>query len=117
MGTTNLVSILLVGTRIYTAIMVKNRNLFAGAALAHIVLASPAPQQLDYKDAATAAQFLKSRIRKAMAELGNLADMDRGVEEQEVEIGELEEKIKRQRMVLARLAAVAEERADVMMGG
>ncbi|KAI4715591.1 hypothetical protein E4T48_08218 [Aureobasidium sp. EXF-10727] len=72
-------------------------------------LPSPTPQQLDYKDAATAAQFLKSRIRKAMAELGALADMHRGVGEQEEEIRGLESKIRRQREVLARLAALAEE--------
>lgn len=72
-------------------------------------LPSSAPQQLDYKDAAVAAQFLKSRIRKALADLADLADMHRGVEEQEEEIKGLEDKIKRQREVLARLAALAEE--------
>lgn len=72
-------------------------------------LPSSAPQQLDYKDAAVAAQFLKSRIRKAVADLAGLADMHRGVEEQEEEIKGLEDKIKRQREVLARLAALAEQ--------
>ncbi|CAD0106711.1 unnamed protein product [Aureobasidium uvarum] len=72
-------------------------------------LPSPAPQQLDYKDAAVAAQFLRSRIRKALADLGGLADMHRGVEEQEEEIKGLEDKIERQREVLARLARLAEE--------
>ncbi|KAI4731770.1 hypothetical protein E4T49_00517 [Aureobasidium sp. EXF-10728] len=72
-------------------------------------LPSPTPQQLDYKDAATAAQFLRSRIRKAMAELSGLADMHRGVGEQEEEIRGLESKIQRQREVLVRLAALAEE--------
>ncbi|KAI5248788.1 hypothetical protein E4T42_05572 [Aureobasidium subglaciale] len=79
-------------------------------------LPTSAPQQLEYKDAAVAAQFLKSRIRKALAELGGLADMERGVEEQEEEIRGLEEKIQRQRDVLARLAVLAEEK-DVEMGG
>ncbi|KAI5204205.1 hypothetical protein E4T39_03781 [Aureobasidium subglaciale] len=82
-------------------------------------LPSSAPQQLEYKDAAVAAQFLKSRIRKALAELGGLADMQRGVEEQEEEIRGLEEKIKRQRDVLARLAGLAEveKEKEGEMGG
>lgn len=46
-----------------------------------------------------------------------MADMERGVEEQEVEIKVLEERIQRQRVVLAKLAAVAEERADGLVGG
>ncbi|KAH0283771.1 hypothetical protein KCU62_g8754, partial [Aureobasidium sp. EXF-3399] len=72
-------------------------------------LPTSAPQQLDYKDAAVAAQFLKSRIRKALADLGGLADMHRGVEEQEEEIKSLEDKIQRQKDVLARLAVLADQ--------
>jgi hypothetical protein len=72
-------------------------------------LPSSAPQQLDYKDAAVAAQFLKSRIRKALADLAGLADMHRGVDEQEEEIKGLEDKIQRQKEVLARLAVLADD--------
>lgn len=80
-------------------------------------LPSSAPQHLDYKDADSAAQFLKTRIRKAMAELGGLADMHRGVEEQEEEIRGLEDRISRQKEVLARLAVLAEERKEGKVGG
>ncbi|KAF2219961.1 hypothetical protein BDZ85DRAFT_321925 [Elsinoe ampelina] len=58
---------------------------------------------LSYKDAALAAGFLKSRIRKLMQELAGLEDMDRTVEEQEREIAELEERVRGQREVLAAL--------------
>lgn len=65
-----------------------------------------------------AAQFLKSRIRKALAELGGLADMQRGVEEQEEEIKGLEGKIERQKEVLEKLAKLAGEgQGEVKMGG
>ncbi|THY81478.1 hypothetical protein D6C93_09517 [Aureobasidium pullulans] len=81
-------------------------------------LPTSTPQQLEYKDAAVAAQFLKSRIRKALAELGGLADMQRGVEEQEEEIKGLEGKIERQKEVLEKLAKLAGEgQGEVKMGG
>lgn len=66
-------------------------------------------QQLSYKDAAVAAGFLKSRIRKILAELGGLEDMDRTVEQQEAEVRELEGRIERQREVLVRLGTLAGE--------
>lgn len=62
---------------------------------------------LQYKDAAVAAGFLKTRIRKTLAELKGLGDMDRTVEEQEREIGELERRIELQRKTLAKLGEEA----------
>lgn len=65
------------------------------------------PSQLAYKDVVTAAQFLKARMRKALAELGKLGDMDRDVEQQEEEMRLLEHRIKGQKAVLAVLAEQA----------
>lgn len=62
---------------------------------------------LNYKDAAVAASFLKTRIRRTLAELAKLEDMERTVEEQEVEIRELERKVRGQREMLARLGGEA----------
>lgn len=63
--------------------------------------------QLSYKDVVTASQFLKARMRKALVELGKLGDMDRDVKEQEEEIRELEERIRKQKGVLGGLAEKA----------
>lgn len=46
-------------------------------------------------------------MRKAMAELGKLGDMERTVQEQEEEIRALERRIEGQRGVLGRLGDVA----------
>ncbi|KAF4556242.1 Hypothetical protein D9617_1g081180 [Elsinoe fawcettii] len=64
-------------------------------------------QALRYKDAAVAAGFLKSRIRKLLVDLAALEDMERTVDEQETEIGELEERVRGQREMLARLGEEA----------
>lgn len=69
---------------------------------------------LSYKEIATAAQFLKARIRKAMAECAKLGDVERGIDEQEDEIEELESRIARQRGVLGRLGGMA---SDIMEEG
>ncbi|GAB7353885.1 hypothetical protein MBLNU459_g4240t1 [Dothideomycetes sp. NU459] len=69
--------------------------------------ASHPSQELAYKDVVTASQFLKARMRKALAELARLGDMDRTVEEQEREIAALERRIEGQRAVLGRLAESA----------
>jgi len=62
---------------------------------------------LNYKDVSTTAQFLKTRIRKAVAACEGLEDMERSTQEQEEEIEALERRIRGQREVLARLGAMA----------
>ncbi|KAF2157715.1 hypothetical protein K461DRAFT_290005 [Myriangium duriaei CBS 260.36] len=62
---------------------------------------------LAYKDAPVAAGFLKARIRKTLAELKGLGDMDRSVDEQEIEIKALERRIALQRQVLVGLGREA----------
>lgn len=62
---------------------------------------------LNYKDVSTTAQFLKTRIRKAVAACEGLEDMERSTAEQEKEIEALERRIRGQRKVLARLGDMA----------
>ena len=74
-------------------------------------------EQLSYKDLVTNAQFLKARMRKALVELGRLGDMERGVGEQELEVGELEARIRGQRAVLGELGRRAREGERELVGG
>jgi RNA polymerase II transcription mediator complex subunit 9 len=62
---------------------------------------------LTTKDIPAATDDLKSGLKKARALVAQLPDMDRGVEEQEVEIRELEARIEEQRRVLEGLKAMA----------
>ncbi len=64
-------------------------------------------QPLEPKDLPTEVLAIKSKIRVALRVLGELPDMDRSVEEQGVEIGELEERVRRQRGVLRGLGVFA----------
>lgn len=52
---------------------------------------------------------IKAKIRAALRELGKLPDMQRGVEEQEVEIRELEERIREQRAMVRGIGQAAEK--------
>jgi len=58
---------------------------------------------LTTKDIPAATDELKHRLQKARAQVANLPDIQRGTDEQEEEIRELEEKIKKQRAVLEKL--------------
>lgn len=60
-------------------------------------------QPLDPKELSTAILPLKAQIRKGQRELEKLPDMERSVAEQEEEITELEDRIRRQEAVLASL--------------
>jgi hypothetical protein len=62
--------------------------------------ASSGPPSLDAKDLLTASSSIKIRIQKARAVVLGLPDISRSVEEQEVEIRELEEKIGRLKAVV-----------------
>lgn len=62
---------------------------------------------LEPKDFPNEVQSTKAKIRKALRELEKLPDMERSVEEQEVEIAEVEERIRRQREELGGLMEVA----------
>lgn len=73
---------------------------------------SHSSQELSYKEVVTASQFLKARMRKALAALGNLGDMDRSIEEQEDEIEALLKKIAGQREVLRVLGETAAKGMD-----
>lgn len=61
---------------------------------------------LTTKDVPAATDGLKHRLQKTKAQVALLPDMDRSIEEQEKEIGDLEEKIKEQRRVLEQLKAI-----------
>jgi hypothetical protein len=61
---------------------------------------------LSIKDIPSATDDLKHNLHGARLQIKELPDMDRSVEEQEVEIRELEEKIRRQREVLVGLRDV-----------
>lgn len=69
--------------------------------------------ELVYKDVPIAAQFLKTRISKAQAELAKLDDMDRTADEQAEEIEYLHERIEKQKKVLTDLAALAKNMSNV----
>ncbi|RKF81757.1 putative microtubule-associated protein [Golovinomyces cichoracearum] len=58
---------------------------------------------LSFKDIPPATDGLKHQLLKALSQIKQLPDMDRTIEEQEVEIKELEEKICRQRKVISEL--------------
>jgi len=62
---------------------------------------------LEPKDLPKEVLEIKARIRRALRELEKLPDMERSVEEQEEEIGELEDKTRRQKEMLRRLGRVA----------
>jgi Zn-finger domain-containing protein len=55
---------------------------------------------------------IKTRIRAALRAVEGLPDVDRSLEEQKEEIRELEERITRQKEVLAGLKNVGERRVD-----
>lgn len=63
---------------------------------------------LEPKDLPTEILQIKSKIRKALRLLEMLPDMERSVEEQEVEIRELEGRIKRQREMIGRVGERAQ---------
>ncbi|SPO04429.1 uncharacterized protein DNG_07114 [Cephalotrichum gorgonifer] len=60
---------------------------------------------LSLKDVPGATDHLKHKLQKARMQVKALPDMERGMAEQEVEIKELEERIRMQREVLERLKA------------
>ncbi|TKA72845.1 hypothetical protein B0A49_05149 [Cryomyces minteri] len=62
--------------------------------------AYPDQQHLDIQQLATEASSIKARIRKALAAVRALPDMERTVEEQEEEIEYLESKIRRQTRII-----------------
>lgn len=62
---------------------------------------------LEPKDLPTAILPLKAQLRRGLKELEKLPDMDRSVQEQEEEIAELQERLKRQREMLTRLGDMA----------
>jgi hypothetical protein len=69
-------------------------------------------EPLNPKDLPTAALEIKSRIRNALREIGMLPDIDRSIEQQEQDIGDLEKKIEKQKAVLQQLAEVARAMQD-----
>lgn len=74
-------------------------------------------QPLNPKELPTAMLEIKGRIRAALREVERLPDVDRSLEEQELEIQELEDRIKRQREMLSGLAEVAKgAEADMKSG-
>ncbi|KAK5126279.1 hypothetical protein LTR85_010515 [Meristemomyces frigidus] len=64
-------------------------------------------QPLDRKDLPTAILPLKAQMRKGLREVEKLPDMERSVQDQEDEIAELEERIRRQEAVMQGLAQAA----------
>lgn len=64
-------------------------------------------QPLEPKELPTEVLQIKAKIRKALKELEKLPDMERTVEEQNEEVGELEERITRQREMIRRLGKLA----------
>ena len=64
-------------------------------------------QPLEPKDLPGEALAIKAKIRRALRELEGLPDMERSVEEQQEEIEELDERIRRQQEVLKQLGAAA----------
>lgn len=60
-------------------------------------------QQLSFKDVPGATDGLKHKLQHARAQVRALPDMDRSIDEQELEISELEARIKQQRALLDRL--------------
>lgn len=64
---------------------------------------------LEPQHLAVEASTVKIKLQKALAAVEALPDMDRTLEQQELEIQELEERITRQRQMLATLAERAKE--------
>lgn len=62
---------------------------------------------LEPKDLPNETLQIKTKIRNALKALEKLPDMDRTVEEQQLEIEELEERIARQRAMIVKLGEVA----------
>ncbi|OMP85899.1 hypothetical protein BK809_0002111 [Diplodia seriata] len=83
----------------------------------------PDAQPLEIHQLAAAASALKVRLQKARQACGRLGDMDRTVDEQQEEIGELEERVSKLRTVLedmgvgASSSTVAEARGPTAAGG
>ncbi|KAL1635421.1 hypothetical protein SLS58_010284 [Diplodia intermedia] len=83
----------------------------------------PDAQPLEIHQLAAAASALKVRLQKARQACGRLGDMDRTVDEQQEEIGELEERVSKLRTVLedmgvgASSSTAAEARAPTAAGG
>ncbi|KAL2211042.1 hypothetical protein CC79DRAFT_1366415 [Sarocladium strictum] len=69
-------------------------------------------QPLAIKDVPGATDAIKHKIQRARAAVKALPDMERGVEEQEREVKELEGRIERQRAVLRGLRERGEGRDD-----
>jgi len=82
-------------------------NTYTATASSASANGSESNASLNYKDVSTTAQFLKTRIRKAVAACEGLDDMDRTTGEQEEEIEALEKRIRAQREVLGRLGVMA----------
>lgn len=62
---------------------------------------------LEPKDLPVEVLQIKSKIRNALKELQKLPDMDRSIEEQQLEIEELEDRIARQKAMIRKLGEVA----------
>ena len=62
---------------------------------------------LEPKELPTEVLQVKAKIRNALKELQKLPDMDRSVEDQQMEIGELEERIAKQKAMLRKLGEAA----------
>lgn len=73
-------------------------------------------QPLNPKELPTAALQVKKKIRDAMKAVEGLPDVDRTVEEQREEIAELEDKIRRQREMILKIATMATE-MEGQLGG
>lgn len=67
---------------------------------------------LEPKDLPTEVLQIKAKIRNALKELQKLPDMERSIEEQQVEVEELEDRIARQRAMIRKLGEVAKGVAD-----
>ncbi|TKA32157.1 hypothetical protein B0A50_01405 [Salinomyces thailandicus] len=73
-------------------------------------------QPLDPKDLPTAVLPLKTLMRKGLREVEKLPDIERSVEEQETEIQELEDRIRRQRAAMTGLAESAKRALEGLAG-
>ena len=62
---------------------------------------------LEPKDLPVEVLQIKAKIRNALKELQKLPDMDRSIEEQQMEIVELEDRIARQKAMIGKLGEVA----------
>ena len=62
---------------------------------------------LEPKDLPVEVLQIKAKIRNALKELQKLPDMERNIEEQQMEVEELEDRIARQRAMITKLGEVA----------